>query len=67
MLLWMKQEPLRKLPNANGEKILSGSVPFGLFSVRSYRAVWLLAVLVMKCMPSMWKNASVWTGLDRGM
>ena len=33
----MEQEPLWKLPNANGEKILSGSVPFAFFSVRYYR------------------------------
>lgn len=37
MLLWMEQEPLWKLPNANREKTLSGSVPFAFFSVRYYR------------------------------
>lgn len=38
MLLWTKQEPLWKLPNANGEKILRGSVHFAFFSVKYYGA-----------------------------
>lgn len=40
-------------------------LPFSVWGTTDQ--LWLLVALVIRCMPFMWKNASVWTGLIRWM
>lgn len=63
MLLWMEQEALQKLSDANRKRILGELAPVGFFYERYYRPD--SVALIKKCMPFMCKKCLVWRVLGR--